>query len=316
MWAIRNQHADPLDFDDPEAIRAAIRAAYDDGFTDAANAGVWTKASALVASWCEGAKFALRAIAKHELCFLSQKMLEVGVKLATDACVAERERLTDGVRPEGGDADDVVALHSEIYRLRAELDGPDGFATWKDAAVAERVRRVEAERKFGERPDAPSTNASLTSVPAWRAVGPQEHPVEKQMREEFESRYGDMSGVMMAVNRYSGVVERFRSAFNSDLPDRVTNADLEAAEKEMLANVRAEARWLFGMDEANGKRLDFVVDATTTWYPGRARDGSGRGILCFEHKGRRAESEGMTMVEAIDAAMRIVADSAKQKQKQ
>jgi hypothetical protein len=117
---------------------------------------------------------------------------------------------------------------------------------------------------------------------------------------------------MMAVNRYCGVVERFRSGRNQELPDRVTNADLEGAEKELLANVRAEAQWLFGMNEANGKRLDFVVDRATTWYPGRARNGSGRGILCFQHMGRRAESEGATMAEAIDAAIRVVAAEAGQ----
>jgi hypothetical protein len=33
-----------------------------------------------------------------------------------------------------------------IRRLVAEHCGPDGFATWKDAAVAERVRRVQLER--------------------------------------------------------------------------------------------------------------------------------------------------------------------------
>lgn len=31
-------------------------------------------------------------------------------------------------------------LWAEIHRLRAELQGPDGHATWKDAAVAERIR--------------------------------------------------------------------------------------------------------------------------------------------------------------------------------
>jgi hypothetical protein len=36
-------------------------------------------------------------------------------------------------------------LWAEIHRLRSEAAGPDGFATWKDAAVAERVRRVRAE---------------------------------------------------------------------------------------------------------------------------------------------------------------------------
>jgi hypothetical protein len=38
-------------------------------------------------------------------------------------------------------------LWAEIYRLRAELMGPDGFETWKDAAIAERLRRIELEKQ-------------------------------------------------------------------------------------------------------------------------------------------------------------------------
>lgn len=45
------------------------------------------------------------------------------------------------------DADDWAELH----RLRAEAKGPDGYATWKEAALAERNRRVEAERQLSER---------------------------------------------------------------------------------------------------------------------------------------------------------------------
>lgn len=35
-----------------------------------------------------------------------------------------------------------VQLWAEIWRLRAEIAGPDGYATWKDAAVAERLRKT------------------------------------------------------------------------------------------------------------------------------------------------------------------------------
>ena len=37
---------------------------------------------------------------------------------------------------------DPVRLWAEIHLLREALKGPDGFDTWKDAAVAERLRRV------------------------------------------------------------------------------------------------------------------------------------------------------------------------------
>jgi len=41
-------------------------------------------------------------------------------------------------------------LWAEINRLREMLKGPDGFETWMDAAVAERLRRVDAERALAE----------------------------------------------------------------------------------------------------------------------------------------------------------------------
>jgi hypothetical protein len=34
---------------------------------------------------------------------------------------------------------------AELWKLRAEVQGPNGFATWKDAAVAERLKRIAAE---------------------------------------------------------------------------------------------------------------------------------------------------------------------------
>lgn len=45
---------------------------------------------------------------------------------------------------------DPCRLWAEIHRLRAAVQGPDGFATWQDAAVAERVRRVRAERAIAD----------------------------------------------------------------------------------------------------------------------------------------------------------------------
>lgn len=39
-----------------------------------------------------------------------------------------------------------VDLWAEIHRLRAAVKGPDGYASWQDAATAERLRRVKAEK--------------------------------------------------------------------------------------------------------------------------------------------------------------------------
>jgi hypothetical protein len=40
-------------------------------------------------------------------------------------------------------------IYAELYRLRIENKGPEGFETWKDAAIFERGRRMGAERKIG-----------------------------------------------------------------------------------------------------------------------------------------------------------------------
>ncbi len=41
-------------------------------------------------------------------------------------------------------------LWAEIHRLRAAAQGPDGYATWQEAATAERLRRVQAEKSRGK----------------------------------------------------------------------------------------------------------------------------------------------------------------------
>lgn len=42
---------------------------------------------------------------------------------------------------------DEAAAVAENLRLMAEISGPDGFETWRDAAVAERMKRVAAENE-------------------------------------------------------------------------------------------------------------------------------------------------------------------------
>lgn len=42
-------------------------------------------------------------------------------------------------------------LWAEIHRLRAAVKGPDGYDSWQDAAVAERIRRVKAEQSLAAR---------------------------------------------------------------------------------------------------------------------------------------------------------------------
>lgn len=56
------------------------------------------------------------------------------------------------------DEGDPVTLWTEIWRLREAVKGPDGYATWQDAATAERIRRVRAESKQAEEAKAAPTH--------------------------------------------------------------------------------------------------------------------------------------------------------------
>jgi hypothetical protein len=41
-------------------------------------------------------------------------------------------------------------LWAEIYRLRAQIKGPDDFETWNDAAVAEKMKCIRLERELAD----------------------------------------------------------------------------------------------------------------------------------------------------------------------
>lgn len=57
---------------------------------------------------------------------------------------------------------DAIVLWTEIARLRSAIRGPDGYASWQDAAVAERVRRVRAEAALSAQAE-PQAAAELDS---------------------------------------------------------------------------------------------------------------------------------------------------------
>lgn len=69
----------------------------------------------------------------------------------------------------------------------------------------------------------------------------QEHPAARRMREQFEEKYGDLSDVMRSINRWRNTVEDFRRPCNADMESPVTNADMDAAEESMLAEIRRYA---------------------------------------------------------------------------
>lgn len=60
----------------------------------------------------------------------------------TNETMPAEVRSNDGLCMLDDDEADPVRLWAEIHRLRAAVQGPDGFATWQEAATAERVRRA------------------------------------------------------------------------------------------------------------------------------------------------------------------------------
>jgi len=91
-------------------------------------------------------------------------------------CVKELQAQLAAERARG---DAAVAEAAEAWRqvhlLKAETSGPDGFATWKDAATDERVRRVKAEQEAAKlRADAErwrAVSAMMTHEHRGDAVG-------------------------------------------------------------------------------------------------------------------------------------------------
>lgn len=82
--------------------------------------------------------------------------LEHGTKLYAAPAAQQAEAVpSSDLNPDEGDP---VTLWAEIWRLREAVKGPDGYATWQDAATAERIRRVRAESKQAEEAKAVPTH--------------------------------------------------------------------------------------------------------------------------------------------------------------
>lgn len=92
------------------------------------------------------------------------------------------------------DEGDPVTLWAEIWRLREAVKGPDGYATWQDAATAERIRRVRAESKQAEVTKTVATHddtdlieqmlgalRSCSGVPHWPALIPTINAARKRL---------------------------------------------------------------------------------------------------------------------------------------
>ena len=68
----------------------------------------------------------------------------------------------------------VADIYAELYRLREDIKGPDGFDTWKDAALAEKKARIKCEQhinKSGQDIDYLTAMAAFHSDD-WHKMGP------------------------------------------------------------------------------------------------------------------------------------------------
>lgn len=91
--------------------------------------------------------------------------------------------------------DDPAELWAEIHRLRSAVQGPDGYATWQEAATAERVRRVKAER-----------------APAWIATEDESPPVGERVF------WLDAQHNMVGYDTYIGEPYRFNASHWMRIP--------------------------------------------------------------------------------------------------
>jgi hypothetical protein len=79
--------------------------------------------------------------------------------------IPDADRVLARLSSSDPDFDDCAAACALIYRLCHEIKGPDGYATWKDAATDERVRRIRAERALAQRNDVSLGELAAVLVP-------------------------------------------------------------------------------------------------------------------------------------------------------
>ena len=71
--------------------------------------------------------------------------------MRTSEAGPDGSELSERLGPLVDSEEDPARLWAEIHRLRAAVQGPQGYASWQEAATHERERRVTAERRAQER---------------------------------------------------------------------------------------------------------------------------------------------------------------------
>lgn len=106
----------------------------------------------------------------------------IGVDYRADelanACIKQNELCADLQAQLSQAQANEINLHAEICRLQAAIEGPEGFASWQDAAVSERIKRVVAEARVAE----------LEALQAESEPAASLHPEEADAEEQGDDR--------------------------------------------------------------------------------------------------------------------------------
>lgn len=92
--------------------------------------------------------------------------------LGCDHCYGRADRCAYAPQPDqrlDDNETDPTVLWAEIHRLRFAIQGPDGYASWQDAATDERIKRVRAEKALKEVTSAQPAQPEPVAWMSWHA---------------------------------------------------------------------------------------------------------------------------------------------------
>lgn len=123
-------------------------------------------------------------------------------------------------------------IYAELHRLREEVRGPDGFATWKDAAIAERKARVECELRLNQRSRDIDylTAAAAFHSDDWHKMG----PITAYMH-GWNARNACRTAMLAQPTKANNVIGQYQAA--DGLPnDIVTLGRTASRQSELLSS--------------------------------------------------------------------------------
>ena len=178
---------------------------------------------------------------------------------------------------------------AELYRLREAVKGPKGFATWQDAAVDERHRRVKAERALAT--PAVSRAEGLEPLPELFGLS-----FSEARSRILAMPLDDARRMTISLLIQFGIVQKYATPIAPAAP--AEPSELATSKQALQVAGRAGVASLVASEDT--RRLDLLesVVASDQWIIARNRD-SFTVSLDPRHKGSTTRK---TLREAIDAA--------------